>query len=63
MPRHQITRTRHAVESFILRVVEQRTQRVDTIFELHPIRGGEPKRFTSLAALKRFLARAAAREP
>jgi len=50
------------VESFILRVIEQRTERVDTIFELHPIPGGEPKRFTSLAALRRFLASAAARE-
>jgi len=63
MSRHRIKRTRHPVESFILRVIEQRTERVDTIFELHPIRGGEPKRFTSLAALRRFLSRAASREP
>jgi hypothetical protein len=63
MPTHRITRSPATVESFILRVIELRTQRVDTIFELHPIPGGEPKRFTSLAALRRFLARAAAREP
>lgn len=63
MPRRRLTRTRHAVESFILRVIEQRTERVDTIFELQPIAGGEPKRFTSLAALRRFLSRAAPREP
>ena len=63
MPKRRTTRSRHAVESFILRVIEQRTQLVETIFELHPIPGGEPKRFTSLAALRRFLARAAAREP
>jgi len=62
MAKKRTTRTRHAVESFILRVIEQRTERVDTIFELHPIPGGEPKRFTSLAALRRFLASAAARE-
>lgn len=63
MPRHRTTRSRHAVESFILRVIEQRTQRVDTIFELHPIVGGEPKRFTSLAALRRFLASTLEGEP
>ena len=27
-------------------------ERIDTVFELHPIRGGEPRRFTSLAALR-----------
>lgn len=62
MPRQHITRTLHPVQSFILRVIEQRTQRVDTIFELHAIPGGEPKRFTSLAALRRFLSRAGPRK-
>lgn len=63
MPGPRITRTRQAVDSFILRVIEQRTQRIDTVFELHPIRGGEPKRFTSLAAMKRFLSRHERHDP
>ena len=45
------------VDSFVLRVVERRANRVDVVYELHHIGTGARWRFVSLSALKRHLAR------
>lgn len=50
-------RARRVVHSYILRVVEQRTLKLDLVYELHDIEAGTRRRFSSLPALERYLAR------
>jgi len=45
------------LRSFLLRIVEERTVRVVRVYELHDIATGTRRRFSSLAALERHLAR------
>ena len=52
-----IERARRLVHSYILRVVEQRTLKVEWVYELHDIEAGTRRRFSSLASLERHLAR------
>jgi len=44
------------VQSYLLRVVEQRVLSVSTVYELQDIATGARRRFESLAALHSFLA-------
>jgi hypothetical protein len=43
------------LNSYLLRVAEVRTERIELAFELVELRGGAVHRFGSLAALRRFL--------
>lgn len=59
-PMSSTTRTRTSsrpTRSFILRVLEERVETVSVVYELHDIADGTKRRFASLAALKRHLAR------
>jgi hypothetical protein len=44
------------LSSFLLRVTEQRSERIDLFYELRELRSGRLHRFASLAALARFIA-------
>jgi hypothetical protein len=48
-------RTPRPLSSFLLRVAEERVERVARRYELLDLRGGGVHRFSSLAALARFL--------
>lgn len=52
-----IERAHRLVHSYILRVVEQRTLKVELVYELHDIEAGTRRRFNSLVSLQRHLAR------
>jgi hypothetical protein len=45
------------VRSYILRVLEQRTLRIELVYELHDIEAGKRRRFSSLPSLERHMAR------
>lgn len=51
-----IETARRLVRSYILRVVEQRTLKVELVYELHDIEAGTRRRFSSLPSLERHLA-------
>jgi hypothetical protein len=53
-------RSARPLSSFLLRVTEERTERIDQRYELQELRTGRLYRFSSLAALARFIA---ARQP
>jgi hypothetical protein len=59
-------RSARPLSSFLLRVTEQRSERVDLRYELQELRTGRLHRFASLAALARFISarqRAELRDP
>ncbi len=59
-------RSARPLSSFLLRVTEHRTERIDLRYELQELRSGRLYRFASLAALARFIAarqRAKQRDP
>jgi hypothetical protein len=49
-------RSARPLSSFLLRVTEERTEQVELRYELHELRTGRLHRFSSLAALARFIA-------
>jgi hypothetical protein len=49
-------RSARPLSSFLLRVTEQQTERIDLRYELLELRSGRLHRFASLAALARFIA-------
>lgn len=49
-------RSARPLSSFLLRVTEHRTERIDLRYELQELRSGRLYRFASLAALARFIA-------
>ncbi len=57
MPGKHNPREAQAVHSYLLRVVENRVVTVTQVYELHDITSGACRRFESLQALQRFLAR------
>jgi hypothetical protein len=49
-------RSARPLSSFLLRVTEQRSERIELRYELQELRSGRLHRFASLAALARFIA-------
>jgi hypothetical protein len=49
-------RSARPLSSFLLRVTEQRSERINLHYELQELRSGRLHRFASLAALARFIA-------